>query len=347
MQAVVLREYGPPGNLKWETVPDPKPLAGEALIRVGAVSVDLFQIEFRTGRALQVELPRIMGNGPAGEVAEWGPGVDGPALGQRVVVCNNVSCGACKYCRMGRETLCAGLQNHRGGMIGAHRDGGFAEYVAVPARNLVPLPETVSYEEACLIPNTIGPIVKACTGRGRIHPGENVLVVGAGGGMGLHAVQMARACGGRVIAAIRSNRTREAVLEAGADEVFTTEDCDLAEGANRLTDGEGVDVVLDFVATRETLTACLSALAPAGRLVIMGYFPRGSVLETPTWVFTEEIEVTGNRSAGRQDVAEAISLIQNGRIKPAVGKVFPLHEAARAHEAFEAREIVGRAVLVV
>ena len=129
--------------------------------------------------------------------------------------------------------------------------------------------------------------------------------------------------------------------------MFTAENCDLAEEANLLTDGGGADVALDFVATRETLAACLSALAPAGRLVIMGYFPRGGVLETPTWVFTEEIEVTGNRSAGRQDVAEAISLINNGRIKPVVGKVFPLQEAARAHEAFEAREIVGRAVLVV
>ncbi len=347
MQAVVLREYGPPGNLKWETVPDPEPREGEALLRVGAVSVDLFQIEFRTGRALQVELPRIMGNGPAGEVAGLGPGVDGPAFGQRVVVCNNVSCGSCKYCRMGRETLCVGLQNHRGGMIGAHRDGGFAEYVAVPVRNLVPLPETVSYEQACLVPNTIGPIVKACTGRARIHPGENVLILGAGGGMGLHAVQMAHVCGGRVIAAIRSARTQEAVLEVGADEVFTTEDRELAEEANRFTDGVGVDVVLDFVATRETLAASLASLAPAGRLVIMGYFPRGSVLETTTWVFTEEVEVTGNRSAGRQDVAEAISLIQNGRIKPVVGKVFPLKDAMRAHEAFEAREFVGRAVLVV
>lgn len=165
--------------------------------------------------------------------------------------------------------------------------------------------------------------------------------------MGLHAVQMARACGGRVIAAIRSTRTSEAVLEAGADAVLTTKEHDLSEAVHQLTDGWGADVVLDFVATRQTLSASLAALAPAGRLVIMGYFPRGSVLETPTWVFSEEIEVTGNRSAGRQDVAEAISLIQNGRIKPVVGKVFPLQDAVKAHQAFEAGKIVGRAVLVV
>ena len=120
----------------------------------------------------------------------------------------------------------------------------------------------------------------------------------------------------------------------------------MSEETRRLTDGWGADVVLDFVATRETLSASLAALAPAGRLVIMGYFPRGSVLETPTWVFTEEREVTGNRSAGRQDVADAVSLIQNGRIKPILGKVFPLKDAVLAHQAFEAGEIVGRAVLV-
>ncbi len=347
MRAVVLREFGPPENLRWETVPTPEPQAGEVLLRVGAVSVDLFQIEFRSGRALQVELPRIMGNGPAGEVAEVGQGVEGITPGQRVVVCNNISCGICKYCRVGRETLCSGLNNHRSGMIGAHRNGGYAEFVTVPARNLLTLPEAISFEEACLIPNTIGPVVKACVGRARIHPGENVLIVGAGGGMGLHAVQMARACGGRVIAAIRSTRTSAAVLESGADAVLTTMEHDLSEEVRHLTDGWGADVVLDFVATRETLRASLNALAPAGRLVIMGYFPRGGVLEAPTWVFSEEVEVTGNRSAGRQDVAEALSLIQNGRIKPVVGKVFPLKDAVKAHKAFEAREIVGRAVLIV
>ena len=346
MRAVVLREFGPPENLKWEEVPTPKPQAGEVLLRVGAVSVDLFQMEFRSGRALHIPLPRIMGNGPAGTVTELGAGVEGVKPGQRVVVCNNVSCGVCKYCRLGRETLCVGLNNHRSGMIGAHRDGGYAEFVTVPARNCIPLPDSISFEQACLIPNTIGPVVKACSGRAGIRPGESVLIVGAGGGMGLHAVQAARACGGRVIAAIRSDRTAAAVREAGADVVLSTQDEDWAEQVRQHTDGWGADVVLDFVATRETLQASLTALAPAGRLVIMGYFPRGGVLETPTWVFTEERTVTGNRSAGRQDVADTVALIRDGRIKPVVSKVFPLKDAVLAHKAFEAGEIVGRAVLV-
>ncbi|MGZ5259238.1 MAG: alcohol dehydrogenase catalytic domain-containing protein, partial [Burkholderiales bacterium] len=141
MRAVVLREFGPPENLKWENVPTPEPQTDEVLLRVGAVSVDLFQMEFRSGRALpQATLPRIIGNGPAGVVEALGQGVQGVQAGQRVVVANNVSCGNCRYCRVGRETLCAGLNNHRGGMIGAHRDGGYAEFVNVPARNVVPLP---------------------------------------------------------------------------------------------------------------------------------------------------------------------------------------------------------------
>ena len=346
MQAVVLREYGPPENLKWETVATPEPAPGEVLLQVAAVSVDLFQMEFRSGRALQVPLPRIMGNGPAGVVAALGPQVEGVDEGQRVVVSNNVSCGNCKYCRIGRETLCSGLNNHRGGMIGAHRDGGYAEFVCVPARNLVPLPDTVSFEQASLIPNTIAPVVKACTHRAKIRPGETVLIVGAGGGMGLHAVQMARTCGARVIAAIRSKRSQDAVVQSGADVVVATDD-DFSEQVRRMNEGSGVDVVLDFVATRETLNTGLSVLSPGGRLVIMGYFPRGAVLETPTWLFTEEIVVTGNRSAGRQDVADAVALIRDGRIKPVIGKIFSLRDAAEAHRAFEAGEIVGRAVLVV
>jgi NADPH:quinone reductase-like Zn-dependent oxidoreductase len=346
MQAVVLREYGPPENLRWETVATPQPEAGEVLLRVRAVSVDLFQMEFRAGRALQIPLPRIMGNGIAGEVAALGPGVAGLAPGERFVVTNNVSCGTCRYCRLGRETLCDGLNNHRGGMIGAHRDGGYAEFVAVPERNLVPLPESISFEEACLVPNTIAPVVKACTGRARILPGENVLIVGAGGGMGMHAVQMAHACGARVIAAIRSDRAEKAARASGAKDIVSTRDQRWHEAVLSLTNGCGVDVALDFVANRDTLAASVAALDSGGRLVIMGYFPRGGTLETSTWPFSQEIVVTGNRSAGRADVVEAVSLIRDGRIKPVVDTVFRLKDAAKAHRAFEAGEIVGRAVLV-
>jgi acryloyl-coenzyme A reductase len=347
VRAIVLRAFGPPENLKWEEVPTPEPRPGEVLLKVGAVSVDLFQMEFRSGRALQIPLPRIIGNGPAGTVAALGTDAVGVKSGERVVVCNNVSCGVCKYCRLGRETLCLGLNNHRGGMIGAHRDGGYAEYVSVPARNCIPLPESVSFQQACLIPNTIGPVVKACAGRAGIRPGDNVVIVGAGGGMGLHAVQAARVCGGRVIAAIRSERAETAVRDAGAAVVLSTKDKAWGDAVReRHTDGWGAEVVLDFVSTRETLQASLSALAPAGRLVVMGYFPRGSVLETPTWVFSEERTITGNRSAGRQDVADTVALIRDGRIKPIVSKEFALKDAVLAHQAFESGEIVGRAVLV-
>ncbi|MGZ8155781.1 MAG: zinc-binding dehydrogenase [Burkholderiales bacterium] len=341
MRAVVLRQFGPPENLKLEDMPTPVPRAGEALLRVGAVAIELFQMVLRRGGAFPIELPRIIGNGIAGTVTEAGSGSAGVAAGERVVVANNLSCGDCRWCRIGRETLCVART-----IIGAHQDGGYAEFVAVPARNCVKLPDTVTFEQACLVPNTIGPVVKACTGRAGIRAGESVLVVGAGGGMGMHAVQAARVCGGHVIAAIRSSRAQQACVEAGADAVVFTTDGHWHETVRRLSGGWGVDVVLDFVATKETLQASLAALAPAGRLVIMGYFPRGSMLETPTWAFSEERTVTGNRSAGRQDVADAVALIRDGRIEPMVSRVFALEDAVRAHEAFEAREIVGRAVLV-
>lgn len=346
MRAVVLREFGPPEKLRWEEVATPEPGPGEVLLRVGAVSVDLFQMEFRSGRALNIPLPRIMGNGPAGTVSALGSGTEGVSIGARVVVCNNVSCGACRYCRMSRETLCVGLNDHRSGMIGAHRDGGYAEYVAVPARNCIALPDSISFEQASLIPNTIAPVVKACSARANIRPGENVLIVGAGGGMGLHAIQAALACDGRVIAAIRSERAEAACRDAGADVVISTTDSTWPEKVRDVTDGFGADAALDFVATGETLKTTLTALAPAGRLVVMGYFPRGAVLETPAWTFVEERTVTGNRSAGRQDVADTVALVREGRIKPIVSRVFALKDAVLAHQAFERGEITGRAVLV-
>jgi len=175
MRAVVLREFGPPQNMKLEDVPAPTPQAGEALLRVGAVSVDLYQMVLRRGGAVQVELPRIMGNGIAGTIAELAAGVKDLVPGQRVVVRNNVSCGDCRYCRMGRDTLCVDRK-----IVGGHRDGGYAEFVAVPGRDCVPLPDSISFEEACLIPNTIGPVVKACSRGAGIRPGEHVVIVGAG-----------------------------------------------------------------------------------------------------------------------------------------------------------------------
>ena len=340
MHAVVLREYGGPENLKWEHVPTPEPKPGEALIRVGAVSVDLYQMVLRRGGAVGVKLPLIMGNGIAGTVSALGVDAGSVSPGERVVVCNNVSCGDCRYCRAGRDTLCVART-----IIGGHRNGGYAEFVAVPARECVPLPESISFEQACLIPNTIGPVVKGCSRRADISPGETVLVVGAGGGMGIHAVQAARACGARVIAAMRSTRAADAVKACGADLIVSTAEPDWNEQVRRHTDGWGVEAALDFVANKETLKASLDALAPAGRLVIMGYFPRGSMLETSTWIFSEERTVTGNRSAGRRDVEDAVALIAAGRIQPLVARVFPLREAVAAHEAFEAQQFVGRAVL--
>jgi NADPH2:quinone reductase len=141
-------------------------------------------------------------------------------------------------------------------------------------------------------------------------------------------------------------RTADAVKAAGADVIVSTDEPDWSEQVRRHTGGWGADAALDFVANKETLKGSLDALAPGATLVIMGYFPRGSVLETPTWVFSEERTVTGNRSAGRRDVEDAIALIAAGRIEPLIARVFPLRDAVGAHKAFEAQEFVGRAVLV-
>ncbi len=340
MHAVVLREFGAPENLRYEEVPAPELQSGEALIRVGAVSVDIYQSVLRRGGAVGVKLPLIMGNGIAGTVSALASDTGSVSIGERVVVCNNVSCGDCRYCRSGRDTLCVGRA-----ILGGHRNGGYAEFVGVPARDCVPLPDSMSFDEACLIPNTIGPVVKACSRRADITPGEDVLIVGAGGGMGIHAVQAARACGARVIAAMRSMRHADAVKAAGAAVIVSTGAPDWGEQVRRHTEGRGAQAALDFVANRETLRASVEALAPGGRLVIMGYFPRGSVLEVPTWTFSEERTVTGNRSAGRRDVEDTIALIAAGRIEPLIARAYPLAQAVAAHTAFEAGEFAGRAIL--
>ncbi|HEU5321933.1 MAG TPA: zinc-binding dehydrogenase, partial [Methylomirabilota bacterium] len=268
--------------------------------------------------------------------------------GERVTAHFYLTCGACRFCRSGRETLCTAFR----GNVGMACDGAYAEYVALPARNLTPIPADVSDLDAAIAADAICTPYHACREEARVGPGDTVLVVGAGGGVGIHGVQMARLCGGWVVAADVTDDKLAAARECGADALVDVRRGELAAEVRRLTDGRGVDAVIDFVASRETLEAGVAALARAGRLVIVGSRPRAvfgvdaSFTVDPARLLYDMLEIHGSRYVTLAEIQQTLELLRQRRLRAVVSRTFPLEGAEEAHELLRRNAVVGRLALV-
>jgi propanol-preferring alcohol dehydrogenase len=346
MKAMVLREPG--GALRPEEVPVPKIGPNDALLRVRATGVGLTVVIMTAVPGRVTAFPRIPGHEVAGEVVEIGSEVATVKAGDRVTCHFYLTCKVCGYCRSGRETLCEAFR----GYVGMACDGGYAEYMAIPAVNLCPIPAGVSDLEAAIGADAICTPLHACREEARIGPGDRVLIVGAGGGVGIHAVQMARLCGGWVAAADLTDPKLEMARAMGADALIDVRRDELATQVLSLTDGRGVDAVIDCVASRETLEAGVRALARAGRLVIIGSRPpevfgtdpRFSV--DPQWMLYRGLEIHGSRYVSLAELAQTLELLRQRRIRAVVTREFPLEEAEAAHRLLRENALVDRAALI-
>lgn len=347
MRAMLLHELG--GPVTFKEVEEPRVGPCDAKIRVRATGVGLTVIIMKATPGLVTRYPRILGHEVAGEVVEVGSEVRNVKVGDRVVCHFYLTCKVCRFCRSGRETLC----ENWAGYVGMACDGGYAEYMSVPALNLCHLPEEIPFVEASIISDAVATPLHACKVEAKVGPGDDVLVVGAGGGVGIHAVQMAKLCGGRVLAADLSEEKLEKVKELGADEVIHTRQRDLTREVLRLTDGKGVDAILDFVASSETLEAGFQALGRAGRLVVLGFRPPHVFKVEPTFrvdplaVLNKGLEIHGSRYISLAELIESVKIVKEGKIKPVVTQTFPLEEAERVHQLVLANKITGRAALVI
>ncbi len=347
MRAMVLHEPG--GPLRPETVPIPRVGPGEALVRVRATGVGLTVVIMTAVPGRVTSFPRIPGHEVAGQVVEVAPDVAHVKPGDRVACHFYLTCRTCRFCRSGRETLCADFR----GYVGMACDGGYAQYMTVPAANLTPVPDGVSDVEAAVAADAICTPYHACREEARVGPGDLVLIVGAGGGVGVHGVQMARLCGGHVLAADLTDDKLAAAKAAGADEVIDVRREELSRQVLALTDGRGVDAAIDFVAARETLEACVRALAPGGRLVIVGHRPRAVFGVDPTFtvdpglLLTRMLEIHGSRYVTLAELAQTLELLRQRRIRAVVSRTFPLEGAEEAHQLLRRNALVGRAALLV
>ncbi len=346
MKAMVLRQAG--GPVRLEDVPVPKIGPNDVLLRVRATGVGLTVVIMTAVPGRVTAFPRIPGHEVAGEVVEVGSEVATAKVGDRVACHFYLTCKVCPYCRSGRETLCPAFR----GYVGMACDGGYAEYMAIPAVNLCPIPPGVSDLEAAIGADAICTPLHACREEARIGPGDHVLVVGAGGGVGVHMVQMARLCGGRVLAADLTDAKLAMAREVGADALVDVRRDELAKQALALTDGRGVDAVIDCVASRETLEAGVRALARAGRLVIIGSRPPAVFGTDPTFSVDPQamlyrgLEIHGSRYVSLAELAQTLELLRQRRIRAIVTREFPLEGAEEAHQLLRQNALVGRAALI-
>ena len=338
MKALVVKEFG--GPLILDDVPVPQPGADDALIRVRACAVDQFDLTIRDGKFPGSQAPIILGHEIAGEVTQVGANVRNVAPGDRVVSTLYLTCGHCRFCLSGRETICADFR----GYVGIHTPGAYAEYTTVPALNLVKLPAHVSFVDGSVIANAIGTPYHAFTKRARVQPGERVIITGAGGGVGVHAIQLARLMGAFVMAVDIGAEKLKLARELGADAVFDASQGDFSAAAKAWTNGEGADVVLELVGTA-TFESSLKSLGRGGRVVIVGSH-MGSALSANAKDLTQnEWEVMGSRNVTKRELAEVVALVAAGRVRPIVTGKFPLEEAEALHQRLRKQEIAGRVVL--
>ena len=313
MRAMAVRQWG--GQFVQEQRPDPTPGPGEALMKVRAGGVGLTLVKMRTGM-YGGAAPRVMGHELGGDIVAVGTGVDNVKAGDRCGVYFYLNCGHCRWCRNGRETLCTAWK----GFVGVHIDGGYADYVCLPAGNFIKIPAGLDYEGAAMACDAVNTNWHCMRERAAISAHDDVLLIGAAGGVGIHGVQVAKLFGARVIAVDISEEKLALCKLWGADAVINVRAVeDVAATVKKLTDGKGVEAAVDYVGSPQTFQTAIDALATAGRAVVIGGTP-GTVNVTPINLVLSEKIVTGSRHSTRAELIETMDIMARGLVKPVITK---------------------------
>ena len=341
MRAVIFKNHGSTQELEYTCVERPKPGPHEALVQVKACALnhlDLWTLGGMPGA--KIPLPHILGCDIAGVVAETGSKVKGIPLNQPVVAAPGISCGKCGFCKTGWDSLCPDYK-----ITGFQVDGGYAEFVKVPLRNIIPVSEKWSFEEWASTPLVFLTAWHMLVTRAGIRKGEKVLVHAAGSGVGSAAIQIAKYFGAQVYTTVGNDEKVKRAKALGADEVIPYRKKDFVEEVRRLTQGRGVDVVLEHIGP-ETFAKSLTCLAKKGRLVTCGVTSGPTVNLDLRFLFVHQLSVTGCYMGGLEELKKVLRLLRKKKLKPVVDKVFPLREAAQALERMQSRQNFGKIVLV-
>ncbi len=339
MKALVLRQYN--RRLALEDVDDPIPEAGDVVVRVGACGMCYTDVKiFRGELSGAIGLPHVPGHEVAGQVVDVGPGVSNKLLGARGICAFLLGCRDCEMCRTGRENLCFSLRR-----LGFELPGGYAEYVTLPAYNFCPSVGDTPYEEWAVIPDAIATPYHALNVLTRPRFGERILIVGCGG-LGLHAVQIARRMGLEVLAVDQREHAIEAAQRYGATAALKAGTGDPVEFVMAHTHGLGVDYLLEGVGNAETLTFGLRCLKKGGTCVIMGYDPVNPVPVRLIDVHNNEWRILGTKAATKQDMQQVLRLVDTGAIEAVVSRTIGMNDVNEALDRIAAGGVLGRTVIV-
>jgi NADPH:quinone reductase-like Zn-dependent oxidoreductase len=342
MLAAIFRAHGGPETIELAEVATPTPGRGDVRVAVRAAALNHLDLFVRRGiPSLELPLPHVGGSDVSGVVDEVGADVSGWASGDEVVVNPGLPCRRCNSCRSGDTPLCADYR-----ILGEHVHGGFAEFVVIPADRLYPKPPHLTFVEAASVPLAFQTAWRALITRAAIRPGEDVLVLGASGGVAVAAVQIAKLAGARVIAVTSSPQRCERVQALGADVTIDRTNEPWSKAAWLATGRRGAHVVVENVG-QATWHDSLRAAARGGRIVTYGA-TTGAKAETDLrYVFWKHLSILGTTMANDAEFAEVMHLIEQGQLQPVVGAVMDLDDAPKAHEMLEGGEVFGKLVLQV
>jgi NADPH:quinone reductase-like Zn-dependent oxidoreductase len=343
MHAYRVARHGGPEVLEWVELPTPEPRADEALVKVRACALNHLDLWLRNGvEGYKYRLPLVPGSEIAGDVASVGALVEGFAPGDPVLVAPGISCGHCSRCLFGEDMLCS-----RYGIFGETRDGGYADHVVVPARNLLPLPAGLSYVEAAAVPLVFLTAWHMLATRARLRPHEDVLVHAAGSGVSSAAIQIARLLGARYVVATAGSPAKLALARAlGATHTVDYSSEDFVAAARAATGGKGVEVVVDHVGA-EVFERSVKALTWGGRLVLCGATAGHQVRLNLRAVFFKSLSILGSTMGSLGELKEVLRYFETGQLRPVVDRTLPLAEAAEAQRLLEERAAAGKIVLTV
>ena len=336
MRAVSIEEHGGPEVLEVRKVPNPEIGPLDVLIKVWACGVNHVDLYLRQGIiGANIPLPAIPGREVAGEIMEVGELVRDFELGDRVTVIPRFPCGNCEPCRIGEEGMC---------LQAASIPGGYAELTTAPASSLIALPPEISYDQAASVALAYLTAWHMLITRAKVRSGEDVLVHAAGSGVGSGAIQIAKLAGARVIATASSDIKLERARQIGADETVNYSRDDFKDAVLGLTEGRGVDIVVEHIGT-DTWQGSIGCLAFNGRLVTSGahtgVYGRINIQE----LFIKQLTLIGSYLGSRQELAQLLKVVAQGRVKPAIDSVYPLEGAKEAHQIMEERRQFGKLLI--
>ena len=338
MKAVRLHQFGGPEVLTYEDIPDPQPRKDQVLVRVKACSLNHLDVWVRKGLP-GVKLPHILGSDIAGEIAEIGDYISGFTIGQRVLISPIHYCGHCVKCVAGLQNQCREFT-----VLGNAVDGGNCELIAARGADVIPIPDSLDFNQAASVPLVFVTAWHMLVGLAAVRPGQTVLVLGASSGVGIAAIQIAKMFQCRVITTAGNEQKLEKARTLGADHGIDHYKQKISEEVRRITNKEGVDIVIEHVGAA-TWDESIKSLKTGGKLVTCGATTGPSVAIDLRHLFARQLSLLGSYMGTMGELHEVLKHVFAGRLKPVVDRLFPLSEIRAAHEHLESSQMFGKIVV--